>query len=624
MPAIRNGAAAVIADESGRGLRLLDLKRGTEWRLDEDTSMWGAQVVGDYPGPEAGQMKRLEPVRATVTGEVLTLTCTAGGERIVFHYSLLEDGVKVRLAVPDSDEIKAVSMPGAFLPAGEGMKLLLPVMQGMLWDGRGQEFRNNCRSGQHTGFSMMMYGILGESGGLTAAAETAEDCIWQYGKDADGFGVQNIQDSSIGSMRYERELRFYFTDPGIVPIAKRYRARVRERGRFASWEEKIAERPNLERLFGSLMCFVGYCRDDLDYAAECRKLRDYGFDRALVYPVSFSCFGKDFRMGGLPPIGLSREEIGRIRDIGYDVSPWTWITEAAGTPENAGIHRLDRDGNKIFAWQIDNFTWYKTCAPEMFRFEEKAAAGEFDHMTWDHFDVLTCAAVSECYASDHAAHQGRPMSRGETLAWLRKTLTAGKGKGEKSRAVSSENFNDLFGMEYDIGSVKAWPLFGLKAFRPVPLTGLVYHDSIIHSWWEVHNYNASHFSRSIGPDLYEYGGGRADLMSSMDALYGCPPDVFPFGAQYGWTGRGSETFVYRSRFEDPATQYALSRALPVARLHRRTGKAEMTGFEILSEDGQVQRTAFAGGTEITANLGTGRRTDIRGIKPIGGQSWREN
>lgn len=623
MQTIRNGAAAVTADESGRGLKLSDLKRGTEWRLDEASAVWGGEIIGDYPGPEAERLIKLEPAEARVSGDILTLTCRAGGAPVVFLYSLLEDGVKVRLAVPQSDEIRAVSMPGSFLPEGERVRLLLPVMQGMLWDGRGQEFRNSCRSGQHTGFSMMMYGILGESGGLAAVAETAEDCIWQYGKDAVGFGIQNIQDSSLGSMRYEREMRFYFTDPGIVPLAKRYRARVKERGRFASWEDKIAERPGLERLFGSLMCFVGYCRDDLDYAAECAKLRDYGFDRALVYPVGFSCFGKGFRMGGLPPVSLNDGEIGRIREIGYDVSPWTWITEAADTPENAGIHRLGRDGSKISAWQIDDYKWYRTCAPEMHSFEEKAATGEFGRMTWDHFDVLACAAVGECYAPDHAAHRDRPMSRGESLVWLRKTLNAGKGTGDKLRAVSSENFNDLFSAEYDIGSVKAWPLQD-GAFLPVPLTGLVYHDSIIHSWWEVHNYNAPHFSRSVGPGLYEYGGGRPELMAAMDALYGCPPDVFPFGAQYGWTGKGSETYVYRMRFEDPATQHALACALPVARLHRRTGRAEMTDFEILSGDGRVQRTVFAGGTVITADFGSDPSTGATDEGTPAGPGWREN
>lgn len=626
MPMIKNDAVAVMADETGHDLRVLDLRRGALWQLDEASAVWGGRITtNDYPTEEGVRsLRALAPVQAAVENGALTVTCRAGDATVTFCYTLLDDGVEVRLPPPVGDGVEAVSMPGAFAPAGERMKLLLPIMQGMLWDGRGQDVSHMRRSGSHTGFAMMMYGVLGEHGGLLAAAETAVDSLWWYQKDARGFRVQNVQDGSLGGMRYERVIRFYLTDPGIVPLARRYRARVKERGRFASWEEKIAERPNVERLFGSLMCYLGYCLDDLDYVAELAKLRAYGFDRALVYPVDFNCYDRDIRMGGLPPIHLSREAVARVWELGFDVSPWTWINEAIddGSAAAAGMYRINRDGSRIFGWQIDDQAWYKVCSAEMRRFEAQAVAGPFDHMTWDHFDVLTCAMLGECYAADHAAHPGRPLSREEDLAWLRQTLSTGKGAGGKSRAVSSESFNDLFSLEYDIGSVKAWPQCGPWAFWPVPLTGLVYHDSILHSWWEPHSYNSPYFNRAVGPDLFEYGGGRVDLQAATDALLGCPPDVFPFGAQYGWTGRGYETVVFRFRFEDPIVQYALARALPVAALHRRIGKLEMTDFEFLSEDGWVQRTAFADGTTVVANFGCNLRSDIAGVEPIMGQSWR--
>jgi len=371
------------------------------------------------------------------------------------------------------------------------------------------------------------------------------------------------------------------------------------------------------------MCFIGYSHDDLNYVAEFQKLKDYGFDRVLAYPVDFNCYDKNFEMGGLPPIHLSREDIAKITGMGFDVCPWTWINEAIDThtAERSNMYRITRGGERIFGWQIDDFKWYKTCSPEMDLLESKVVVGEFDHMTWDHFDVLTCASSGECYATDHASHLGRPMSREEDLQWLRKTLITGQGLGKRNNAVSSENFNDLFSKEYDLGSVKAWPQFGPWTFWPVPLTSLVFHDSILHSWWEPHNYNSTYFNRAVGPNLYEYGGGRTDLQAAADALMGCPPDVFPFGAQYAWTGKGSETYTYKFRFEDPLVQYALEKAKPVAALHRRIGKLEMTDFEILSEDGWVQRSTFSDGTEVTANFSFNQRSDIKGIDPILGQSW---
>ena len=111
---------------------------------------------------------------------------------------------------------------------------------------------------------------------------------------------------------------------------------------------------------------------------------------------------------------------------------------------------------------------------------------------------------------------------------------------------------------------------------------------------------------------------------------GCPPDVFPFGAQYGYTGRGKETFLYKVRFEDPEVQIALREALPVARLHRRIGKQEMVHFKILSENGYVQETAFADGTRIIANFSHDHvgemplidRQAVAGAETLGPESWQ--
>jgi hypothetical protein len=622
---LSNDAVAVTADESGRELTLHDRRRGTRWALDEASVHWCDKLAENeyYFDGLVRDFKPMIPRGARLEKNELILAFSAGECPVEYRYRLLEDGVELRLIPAKEGPIKALSMPGAFFPLGETKKLLLPIMQGMLWDGRGESFAHLCRSGSHSGFSMMMYGVLGRTGGLLAAAETAVDSFWWYQKDERGFRVQNMQDASLGDMGYERVLRLYLTDPAIVPLAKGYRRRVMEKGRFLSWEEKLRERPGLERIFGALMCYLGYCGDDLDYVAELAKLKAYGFDRALVYPVGFNCYDQGFLMGGQPPIALSKEAIDQIKAMGYDVSPWSWINEAIddGSARRGALYRVDRRGERDFGWQIDGAKWYRVCSGAMYEKQREALSGEFRSMSWDHFDVLTCAGIGECYAKDHPTHPGQGMSRGQSLEWIRKTLVAGQDVGGRGSAVSSENFNDLFFRECDIGSVKAWPQYGPWSFWPVPLTGLVYHDSMLHSWWEVHSYNCGYFNRALGPNLLEYGGGRPDLQAAADALMGCPPDVFPFGAQYAWTGRGAETKLFRFRFEEPSVQYALSRALPVARLHRRVGRLEMTDFEILSEDGWVQRSAFADGTEVVANFGHVPRSDIKGVEPLDGQRW---
>ncbi|WP_135547905.1 glycoside hydrolase family protein [Paenibacillus cymbidii] len=605
--------------DNGSGLALIDRQRGTRWTLDPRTQVYG--LADDAEGKETPLLP-LVPVAAWPRGEEgVTIAYRAGEHELRYEYRLSERAVDIRLPEDVPSAIGVIALPGAFVPAGEPLRLALPIMQGMLWDGRGKPQQLRLAEAGHGGFSMPLIGYIGQNGGLLLTAETCDDTLWWIGKEADGrFWAANLQRSSLGSMRYAREVRLTCTDAGHVAIAKAYRRKVIEQGRFRSWEDKIAARPMLERLFGALMCFVGYCQDDeLDYAAECAKLRDCGFDRALVYPARFNMFHHDIHMGGLPPIRMSGETVAAIERLGYDVAPWSWVNEAldTGTDEVRARYRRKADGSIIKMWKIDDQQWYVNCNSTLPSWQEEAVRGDIADMTWDHFDVITCASLGECYALDHAGHRGYPLSRSEDREWLKRLLLAGQAG---ARAVSSETFNDAYSLEYDIGSVKALPLYGHWPFWPIPLTMLVYHDSMIHSWWEVHNYNNPWHGRNPADQLYERSGGRAKIMAAMDALTGCPPDVFPFGAMYAWTGNGSETALYRFRLDDPEVRQALDLALPVAKLHRRIGKLELVDHRFVSEDGNVQETTFADGTRIVANFSIALRHTPDGLT-VPAESW---
>jgi hypothetical protein len=473
----------------------------------------------------------------------------------------------------------------------------------MLWDGRGPELNFIRGDGHHSGFSMAFAGFLAERGGLLLTAESQDDCRWWLGKDASSrMWVTNLQIASLGSMRYERVMRLYVTDADIVAIAKQYRQKVIEQGRFKTWDEKVAERPALEHIFGALMCYIGYCKDDVDYVESCRKLKAYGFERALLYPGRFNMYYPDIHMGGVPSIDLSRETIEAIKALGYDMAPWSWLNEAlpASGEEVRKLYRRDADGQIIPNWKIDEQQWNLMCYSYVQDHQKIALKTSIPEMTWDHFDVLSCISPMECYDLNHPHHLGRPATRSDDRQWVRDAFEVDQRAG---LMVSSESFNDAYSLEYDFGSVKAFPLYGPWPFWPVPLTMMVNHDSLIHSWYELHSYNNQWRGRTTSPGgFYEYGGGRPRLMAALDALMGCPPDVFPFGAQYGYSGKGTDTFLYKYRFEDPEVQIALKAALPIAQLHKRIGKQEMVHFKILSDDGYVQESAFADGTHVVANF----------------------
>src|ERR1043166_3066938 len=90
----------------------------------------------------------------------------------------------------------------------------------------------------------------------------------------------------MGSLSYEREAVIFSADSDVNSVCKTYRRYVKEKGRFRSWDEKIAQRPALENLFGSALVFLGYFSDpNCDYAASLRQLKRLGIDKAVVYPM---------------------------------------------------------------------------------------------------------------------------------------------------------------------------------------------------------------------------------------------------------------------------------------------------------------------------------------------------
>jgi hypothetical protein len=192
-----------------------------------------------------------------------------------------------------------------------------------------------------------------------------------------------------------------------------------------------------------------------------------------------------------------------------------------------------------------------------------------------------------------------------------------------NRVVSSEGFRDHLTTAYDIGTTKLLSAHGVAPFWTVPMTMLVYHDSTVHDWWELHNYNANSQGRFERVSRFgRKSDGYARQKAAMDALYGCPPNLFPFGRQYRWLDLAArKTESYSVHFEDAAVQEALAVALPVARLHGRIGMQELLSHEFLSEDGAVQATTFADGTRVIANFSDARRA-IDGSAELGALSWR--
>ena len=614
-----SNAAVELATSPGGPLTLYDKRRHITWRLDPATR----RCILSGPHEDATLQA---PTVELLDSRALRETFTVRGQPVTYTWELLDEaeaGVQVTLAFEHTGgELHLASLPGSFAPESQPLTLALPIMQGVLYDGRGEPFERTLGQGGHEGFSMAMAGYLTPRGGLLLSVEDYADWRATVGKrDSGAIYAYACAQDSLGALRYPRRARLMFTDPGVTALCKRYRRRVQARGDWKPWAEKIAERPAVERLFGALMAFVGYNASDTDYVAECRRLRALGFDRAFIYPVRFNQYKTAFKMGGDDPIHLSDAEIDAIKAIGFDVSPWNWVFEALddGTDARRSLYLRDAAGKTMPFWKIDDYQWHVCCPSVQPGFMRSAYQSDMRGMTWGHYDVSASYGLLECFAADHPRHAGRPMDRREHLAFLRELVGP---ETNDNRPISSEGFHDGLSAAYDIGTTKLLPSFGDAPFWTAPMTMLVYHDALIHDWWELHNYNAhagwdhvSPFGRKVD--------GFARQKAAMDALYGCPPNVFPFGKQYAWVDINARiTRSYAVRFDDPEVQRALAAALPVTQLHRRVGPLELVSHEFVSDDGAVQATTFADGTRVTANFSEQTR-ETEGDEVMPAESWRE-
>ena len=633
---LQNKTLTLTAAVDGSHLRLEDRRRACTWQLQSARTGYRPYPDGDrrraYNASGASlPLVPFGPGRAERAGDTVMVRYPVPGGEVTYRWSLGPDWVEVAVETAP-DAVEFVSLPGPFAPGAGPHQLAVPLYQGLLLRQFPHDFDRTFHGGGHLALSMGMGGDLGARGGLLTVQETPANWLGSLGAAGGqpwfGLEARHCPVEGWGERHGGRRVRLYPTGADLTDLCKRYRARVRERGDFVSWAEKIARKPLVADLFGALMAFVGYNRaDDVDYVAGARVLRQRGFPRVFYYPVRMCHYSLDFQMGGDPPIWLDDQTLERLKEVdGARLGPWGWVYEGLDTGDEAtrAAFRRDAGGEWIPHWRMDDQRWYRACTPCQVDHIRQRLAGDMAAMDWIHFDVNACIPGMPCFDASHAGHAGEALGRRADLEWTQR-LFSPETVGQ--RIVSSEGFVDHYAGHYDIGTTKMLPAADLStaAAVPVPMTALVFHDSCVHDWWELHNYNAvdGFPLRDLPHGWGRVGSGEPHLKACLDALYGCPPNLFPFGRQYGWVDMETrQTYSFTVRLGDAAVQEALDVALPVARLHARTGPCELTDFRLLSDDGSLQATTFGDGTRVVANLSTEERPVV-GSKPLEGQSWRE-
>ena len=624
MLTLENGQLALRLNEDGSGLVIADRLRSRRWRLAPAHQGYRIEGARERYLP----LGKGEAARA---GDAITVTYSLPGGQVVFTWKLAADHAEVRLRC-DAEGLEFIALPGAMFPGGDSGKcsheVAVPAYQGLLLPGGGENWQEFRAHAGHLNFSMAMGAVLQPGAGLLVTHECPANWFACFGQCDEGPFFRFEQRRCPVDGWAGAAVRMYPVDADVTSACKRYRARVKERGEFVSWREKLDAKPIVKDLFGGLMAFVGYNKSPgTDYAAGARKLREMGFENVFYYPLRMLSYSLGFKMGGDDPIWLDDAGLAAVNAVpGAHAAPWAWCIEGLddGSRDLHDIFLHDSQGRPVPNWKIDQFQWYLVCTPYQVEHMKRRFAGDMNAMGWVHYDVSAMWGGLNCFNSGHALHGGKPLGRIADVNWVRALFSKAT---VGNRVVSSEGFGDHYAAWYDIGTTKLMPSAADRPSAvPVPMTMLVFHDSCIHDWWEVHNYN-EHVGFPISElphDVGRTGCGLPRLKAAQDALSGCPPNVFTFGRQYFWTDFAKrQTASYVVSLEDAAVQEALAAALPVTRLHRRIGMCELVSLEFLSEDRLIQASAFSDGTRVVANLSP-RQQEAGRFGLLGPHSWLEN
>jgi hypothetical protein len=535
-------------------------------------------------------------------------------------WTLEADGVTVTTKVKAWDyaspDVRLIS-PGVVHSESGASPALLPVYQGILhYQG---DYAALIAPGSHGRYQLGFSALLGKSGGLSAIV----DLNWDYelyiraeaGLDDH---IAYLPRTTFGEYAKAYATHFKVCAPTVFDAAQTYRNYKISRGEFVAWEEKLEKTPGLDRMFGSPHFFIGYIDSkEHDYLGALQQAKEMGFEHAFVYPTTFRSYDPEMELAdGNRWIDISNlhEE---IKALDYHISPWSWAEEAAVQPRSDrgmwAILGVNERGEYNGGWSTGDYQWYTVAGDAQVQFMRWAQEHMWPELTAQHFDVTGNLVFPHTYGR-------KRYDRAADVQCRRDLFEQASEKGP----VSTEGFCDGFQQSIHCGSVMAFPSWGERDWWTVPLSSIIFHDSAMNVWWECDSYNNPHHQTQHHRNAHVVpaGGGKAVEQSLWDALQGTPPNVFLCGKMYrpadGVNFSKGYAF-YDIRFDDDSTQQALKLAKPVADLHRRIGKQRIVAYEILTGDGQVQRTTYRDGTVVTVNFGNTSWTDGESIYEA--QSW---
>jgi len=529
---------------------------------------------------------------------------SAPGLEVVLGVNLMGNEIVFEVAAPQDAPVGALQWPKA-LKTGKSDVTVLPSMQGMLLPGDWPQDFNRKEVANSRTLYMPWWGVLRGGRGVLGILETPYDAGVDISHNSGGpTRVEPLWYATLGKLGYLRRARYVFQDEAAtyVTLAKRYRRYVKETGRFVSLEEKRVRTPALEDVIGRPVVHMGalyhfvkeaslFNKDKIEanhnlttfdkLAGRLRDLKASGIGAAYVHLDGWGFYGYD---NGHPD----------VLPVGEEQGGWAGLRRFADTCAELGylfaVHDQYRDfyfnaasfDDRLAALRADgtreeHSTWCggpqtilsPRFAPEYVRRNHDLFAAHGVNVRGAYLDVFSVVPPEE------SAQPAQPVTRAECAQYRRECFDLLRARGY---VVSSEEPTDYLAGTLDLvhhGPYWLTPsLGGGKAIGiPVPLWGLVYHDSLLIPWG---------MSEDGGWGIPEGDAGRLHCLLNA-------------GMPYVHPGAGEEM---------------IARVKEACELNRHCATSEMVNHEFLDapESYRRQRAAYANGTVVTVDFDTKQYT----------------
>lgn len=510
-----------------------------------------------------------------------------------------DEDLVCRIVAEDGDvRVRELLWPASF-ESDAFATAVVPFMQGMLlpkdWP-RAVRLYDDMSYGR--GLYMPWWGFDGPGGSVLVLLETPDDAGCRFAHPAGGPTAIDVRwVHSLGRWSYPRVVRLAFLDGGgYVGLAKRYRRRVIETGRFVSLREKMTRNPLVAKLVGAPVIHTSilyHIQPESSYydkkdparnhrlvtfdqrAAELATLAARGVERAYVHLDGWGLRGYDnLHPDILPPSpeaggwdGMRRladacDKLGYVFAI-HDQYRDYYLDAASYSPRNA---QVGENGRRDF-----HATWFggrqtylcPSLAPGHVAKNHRALLEAGIKLRGAYLDVFAVVPPDECASPEHPVTRTDCLRfRGECLDFVRSYGGIVSSEEPADWAVAKLDLvhHGPFALDPDPGS---GPAMGI----PVPLFDLVYHDSIQLPW-------------SLGK-----------------GAWGIPESDLGF-----LHGLGHAGMPYLSI--DPS-EAELEQVRTMSALNARLAGVELTGHEFLDGSWRRQRFNYADGTVVTIDLDAG-------------------